>query len=642
MISYYLSIMGVIYGLIFFSVALFDYLRLFRTAAGRRQVRNSLLYLMSLIGLFYCGYIAVLGFLISNYGYFAANEVMVSIVAAIFFFGAVFVWSNVDLMSQMLAAAYGREADIVAGLPIALALVDRNGRLDFLNQAALRLMTSLGEKAAVGASLLQMPFVAKSGLTETVRAGLRGQAFDLTVESVFPLVSSRRWLHFKGTPVLRSDAVLKYLVFMVEDVTAERDLAEAIQKKEGLLEKEVASKTEELQRRMDELQRQRDNLSRQTAAMLNVLEDIQGKEQEVAASEAKYRAFIENSADLIFSVDARGVINYISPQAVTMGYQPEEMIGRPFFDFLLPDEKIRVAAVFGRAVETGREVPLEIRVRHKDGTVHWMEQAGKVQRDASGKIIGMIGVLRNIDERKTVESRVKELSELKNRFIQVVSHQLRTPLNAVRWNLETILSGNLGQVAETQKEFVQISYTAVVDIISRVGDVLTAMDIEEGRVIFEAEPVSLESLVGSMLIDFRVRCGLRETRLDYQPPAAPLPELRADTAKLRSALEKLLNNALAYTPPGGSITVRLALTPENTARFEVSDTGIGIPLAEQKRVFERFFRASNASALEPNASGLGLSIARFYVDQHRGKIGFLSQEGKGSLFWVELPLTAAA
>jgi signal transduction histidine kinase len=133
------------------------------------------------------------------------------------------------------------------------------------------------------------------------------------------------------------------------------------------------------------------------------------------------------------------------------------------------------------------------------------------------------------------------------------------------------------------------------------------------------------------------KCELKEISCTYKAPEKELPIIEGDSGKIRMALTRLLENAVEYTKNGGKISAELMIK-DGAARFEVEDNGIGIPEEEQHRVFTRFFRASNAFTMQPDAFGLGLYVAKSFIEQHGGRMGFESKEGKGSKFWIDLPL----
>jgi PAS domain S-box-containing protein len=258
-------------------------------------------------------------------------------------------------------------------------------------------------------------------------------------------------------------------------------------------------------------------------------------------------------------------------------------------------------------------------------------------KDAHGKVLYLSTIARDVSSEIQAEARIKELDFLKNKFIQIVSHQFRTPLNAIRWNLEALLSDEVGTLKPEQKEFIRVTHDANTDVINRIGDLLTALDIEEGRVFLQKDQVALESILASVVAEWTKKCDLKSITCEYIKPEQPLPLFSGDPEKIRMALNKLIENAIVYTPEHGKVRVALEIKSK-VARITVEDSGIGIPKNEQPRMFERFYRASNAFPMKPDSSGLGLTIAKYFVEQHGGKIGFTSKEGKGTSFWIELPL----
>ncbi|MFA6603842.1 MAG: PAS domain S-box protein [Patescibacteria group bacterium] len=376
-----------------------------------------------------------------------------------------------------------------------------------------------------------------------------------------------------------------------------------------------------------------------------VIEDVTARveaESALRASEEKYRNFIENTQDIIYAADPSGVLTYISPQVSMYGYKESDLIGRSFTEFVsaeffFEEDLERARVNWSEFMKTGVFKPFSLRFRRRDGQFVWVEASGSHYKNSDNKLAGTIGVVRNIHERKVAEEHAYELDTIKNKFVQVVSQQMRTPLSSVRWGLEQVLSDKMGPLTGSQRQILRMSLEANKEAVGRIADLLLVMDIEAGRLRLEPEKIILEDLVRSVCANNKQKFELKKITHEHTYSDDQISTVNVDQEKFRDLFGRLLDNAISYTPEGGRITTRIK-KEQKTVRVEVTDTGIGIPTGEQEQLFRRFHRFSNAAIIKPEGSGIGLHIAKSVIEAHGGKMGYESQEGKGSTFWFELPL----
>lgn len=227
----------------------------------------------------------------------------------------------------------------------------------------------------------------------------------------------------------------------------------------------------------------------------------------------------------------------------------------------------------------------------------------------------------------------RELNELKSRFVSMVSHELRTPLTVIRTSLE--LLQRYGHIApdEKKQEYFQRCQAAIHNMNQLLGDVLTIGKAEAGKLDFSPTWLDLQQFCHDVVEDMQMDCSTSHLiAFQYQGEGQ---SVCVDKTLLRSILTNLLSNAIKYSPAGSTIAFEVDCSNQ-IATFEIQDAGIGIPLADQARLFELFHRASNVSTIR--GTGLGLAIVKQCVIHHKGQITFCSQEGVGTTFTVKLPL----
>ncbi len=250
----------------------------------------------------------------------------------------------------------------------------------------------------------------------------------------------------------------------------------------------------------------------------------------------------------------------------------------------------------------------------------------------SGKLL-----IRRDIELTEANEKLLSLDAMKSNFISVAAHQLRTPLSGIKWALNMMISGDVGALTDDQKTFLMKAYESNTRMINLVNDLLGIDRIESGRVTYNFIPTNLSALIDNVLLEILPQARRKGIKINFADTGKVLPMVLADQEKMREVIQNLIENAIRYTKEDGLITLS-TLTKDDKLIFQVADNGIGIPASEQKNIFTRFFRSSNAIRVEADGSGLGLSISKSILDQHHGTISFVSEENKGTTFIVTLPI----
>lgn len=247
------------------------------------------------------------------------------------------------------------------------------------------------------------------------------------------------------------------------------------------------------------------------------------------------------------------------------------------------------------------------------------------------------GVNEMVDSLQKAREREAEISRMKSEFLSIAAHQLRTPLSAIKWTFQMILDGDLGKITKKQKKFLERGSDSSNRVISLVNDLLNVSRIEEGKFEYELVKLSPEEIVEEVVSSEQLRAKQKKLTLNFHKPSGDLPTIKADKEKLKLALSNLLDNALKYTPSGGSVDVYIE-ERDDAVLFRVSDTGVGIPKEQQESdLFTKFSRGENAVKLQTEGSGLGLFLIKNIVEAHGGNIWVNSEEGEGTTFYFTIP-----
>lgn len=386
-----------------------------------------------------------------------------------------------------------------------------------------------------------------------------------------------------------------------------------------------------------ELKQQSEILSQQS----NILKTQKANLEE---SNAKNDAVLESVGDGLVAFDISGNV-MLTNESVhkLLGWRKEELFGkkwseivalvdqdgktvaeskRPFITALSKEEKVSTGYKYSYRKKDQSLLPVSITIS---------------PIVLSDKIVGAIEVFRDV-------TKEKEVDRMKTEFISLTSHQLRTPLSAMKWNLEMLLAGDAGKLNDEQHHLTQKVDKSNERMIGLVNSLLNVSRIESGRIIIEPEMTDIAELVSGVVQEVQQTITEKKQQLIVSINKG-LPKIKVDQQLIRQVYLNLLTNAIKYTPAGGEITIIVSAN-EKEIISQISDTGYGIPAKDKDKVFEKFYRGENITKIITDGNGLGMYLAKAIITSSHGKIWFQSHmpdekglaSGKqGTTFWFSLP-----
>lgn len=457
---------------------------------------------------------------------------------------------------------------------------------------------------------------------------------SILISSLGIIFISRKLIIQPAEVVSQINLQLKELTEDLEKKVKERTLE--LEKERALLEIKVKERTQELEKltatlesqveeRTKELNKRLEELGESRVALINILEDVEVARGIAEEERQKTLSIIENFADGLIVFDKEGKLVLINPQAEKfLEIKSENVTGKSLIH-LLKIQNFKPLTDFFEKREIKTILKKEIFIKE-----NLILEVSTIPLIKNKETIGTLMIMHDISREKFVE-------KMKTEFVSIAAHQLRTPLSAIKWTIRMLLDGDLGKITKEQKDFLEKTYKSNERMINLINDLLDVTRIEEGRYVYKPVFTRLEPIVLSMLESYKEIIKKNKLEVQFLRPKEELPKVLVDVEKIKLAIQNLIDNAVKYTPEGNKIIISLKREKDNI-EFSIKDTGIGIPKYQQERIFTKFFRGVNALKIQTEGTGLGLFITKNIIEAHNGKIWFESEEGKGTTFYVTLPI----
>jgi PAS domain S-box-containing protein len=381
----------------------------------------------------------------------------------------------------------------------------------------------------------------------------------------------------------------------------------------------------------------------QTFAMFSDITERRQAEKTLAESETRWRSVAEQSPDHIILLDRDlniEFINYTLP-----GFTRERVVGTSALSYFPVEIREERAELYRRVFGSNEPASYETTYTIPDGSQRFIDSR-VASRVIDNTAIGLTIHARDITERKQAEEALREAKEeaetanrAKSEFLSSMSHELRTPLNAVLGFAQVLDFTPKEPLTEGQKSSVDSILKGGNHLLELIDQVLELSKIEAGRLSLNVDHTPVRNVIDESLNLIRTKAEEKGIEVLDQTAGDDLPLLWTDGIRLTQALLNLLSNAVKYNRENGTVTLTCREMPERTLRISVSDTGTGIPAEKRGDLFKPFERLG-LEAGEIEGTGIGLTITKQIIELLGGQVGYQSEEGEGSTFWLDVPMSS--
>ncbi|MBR9980141.1 MAG: response regulator, partial [Desulfatitalea sp.] len=363
-------------------------------------------------------------------------------------------------------------------------------------------------------------------------------------------------------------------------------------------------------------------------------------------SEERYRSILEKIQDAYYEVDLKGRLTYFNDAICNLhGYHRDELYLMPYQRYVDSETAQRLRDTYHTIYLTGEPVKnVQYESIAKDGRRRFLDTSVSLMKDRNGKAVGFRGIVRDVSASKQIQidlQHAKEEAEAatrsKSEFLANLSHEIRTPLNGIIGMYNLLMTTHLD--AE-QADYVETGKRSADSLLTLINDILDFSKIEAGKLSLEILDFDLRKAVAEVVELPALQAHQKNLEFVYHIHPEIPSLLRGDPGRLRQVVTNLASNAIKFTK-AGEVVLRATLEHENATqvkiRFSVTDTGIGIAMADQQRLFRSFHQVDASTTRNYGGTGLGLAISKQLVELMGGEIGVQSQLGTGSTFWFMVP-----